>query len=467
MKIVFYTAMFPKLRHEWERVQMLGFGYLAAALRRAHPDLEIALAADETELLAARADVVGISCVTYTYNQARRVAAQVRAHSAATIVVGGPHVTALPERLGAEFDYGVIGEGEATLCELVSFLKSGGTQGGNTPDSIAGLVFWRDGERFITPPRPLIEPIDDLPHPDREFLKRQAAARRPSLPLMTSRGCPYDCAFCATTRHWQRMRMHSSDYVLEELDEVVRRYDPWQIVFEDDLLIADRKRLTRITEGILQRGYPRRVRFHVNGRANLITDEVAAQLRAIHCTSVFIGFESASDAVLGRLGKRAVSGEVNQRAIDILRRHGIGVVGSFILGTPGETFDDLHATYVFIKRNLDAFVQLDAGLLRLLPGTEIWELGLQRGLVDEALTGIVFEDEDIDDGWHQLLHRYPLLCDTLSRHELLGMFLAFQELANVVRERHANPQNINNMRLRRLAAELARRLMAKIGLKRK
>lgn len=460
MRIAFHTAMFPSLRSRWNRGQILGFGYLAAMLRRDHPEIEIVLTHDEEELFSSGAEVAGITCVTYTYSQARRIAAEFRARGGGVVILGGPHVTALPERLDREFDFGVLGEGEATLSELMAHLKEGRPAAELT--RIEGLVFWNDGERVINPRRPLTEPLDDIPHPDRELYNHDDALRRASLSLMTSRGCPYDCAFCATAKHWERLRTHSAEYVLEEIDQIVRHYRPWQIVFEDDLFIANRKRLVKIAEGILKRGYPRGLRIHVNGRANLINDEVCEILRSINCDSVFMGLESASDKTLLSLGKRGITCAVNQQAIDTLRRHRIKVVGSFILGSPGETFEDLHATYAFAQRNLEAFCRLDSGLLRLFPGTALWEEGMRLGLIDEPMTGILLEAQDVEDGWGYMTQRYPMLTQAVSRNELLGMHLAMQELCHAVRERNEHPRLVDNMGIRALAGALGRKILGKL-----
>lgn len=280
---------------------------------------------------------------------------------------------------------------------------------------------------------------------------------------MTSRGCPYDCAFCATTTHWQRLRSHSAAYVLAEVDEVLRRWRPWQIVFEDDLFIANRRRFEAIAEGLLTRGAQRRVRFHVSGRANLITDDVCELLRAINARSIFMGLESASDASLETLGKRNITAETNQRALDTLRRHGIRVAASFILGTPGETFADLVETYNFIQRNLDLLDRVDAGVLRLLPGTAFWEEGLKRGLIDEPMTGIVFDERDVADGWYSLNHRYPMLCTTMTRNELLAMYLAFKELSAAIYARGEGARGIETLGCRRIATHLAGRILRRFG----
>jgi radical SAM superfamily enzyme YgiQ (UPF0313 family) len=464
LKVAFHIAIFPALREEWDRPEVLGFGYLAAWLRRRYPDLDIILADTEEDLLAARADVVGLTCVTFTYGRARQIARRLRERTGARIVLGGPHVTALPERMDEEFDFGVLGEGEETLTALIGHLRA--SEPPEALASIEGLAFWREGRRVINPRRPLIEPIDQIPCPDRRIYRTQTGLHGGNVSIMTSRGCPYDCSFCASTSHWQRLRVHSADYVLEELDEVIRRYRPWQVVFEDDLFIADRRRLSEIAEGILRRGHHRRTRFLVSARANLLTDDVCGVLRSINTRTVFVGLESACDHVLLALGKKNITAQTNQQALDNAARHGLKVIGTFILGTPGETFDDLQETYCFVQRNLGVFQKMSAGVLRLLPGTPFWEQGMKRGLIDDRMTGIVFDERDVTDGWYSLNHRYPMLCTTMTRNELLAMYLVFKELSNFIRERNEGTRNIDVMSGRKIAGELLRRTLRRLRFRR-
>ena len=484
MKIVFHTAILPQLRAEWGSLQPLGFGYLSAYLKRARPDVETRLAHSEEELLAERAGVVALSAVTYNYGEARRAAAKVKEAFGATVVLGGPHVTALPERMDREFDYGVVGEGEETFKELIEHLISGKPLDGL--QEIMGLVFWSGDERVVTPPRPLIDPLDSLPFPDRALFSREApltggavapeggavALTGGAVSLITSRGCPFDCPFCASTSHWRRLRVHSAEYVIREIAEVAERYKPGLIQFEDDLFVADRKRLAAIAEEITRRGYHQRMKFHVSARSNLLTEEVCAILKTINTSTVFVGFESNCAATLQALGKRGATPETNQRAVDNVSRAGMKLIGSFIIGAPGETRDNAYETYQFIHRNLDAFASATTGVLRLLPGTEFWRRGMERGIIDENLTGIVFDSRDFD-GWFSLSQRYPMLCETMTRGELMALLLAFNELGAVVAERARvrelereaaalRARDINALGLKSTARALARKMISRI-----
>lgn len=462
MRIVFHTAVPPALRPHWDRSIMLGFAYLAAYLRRARPSLEIHVAEDEAAIAALRPDVLGISCVTDTYPHARVVAREARERLGAVTIVGGPHVTALPDWVDPEFDYAVLGEGEQTLLELIDQLAA--ARPAPEPEAIDGLVHWRQGTRIVNRTRALIEPLDELPTPDRHVYGAERL-RRGSVAMMTSRGCPYDCGFCATTTHWHKLRMHSAEYVIEELLAVAGEFRPWRVVFDDDLFIADRRRCARICEAILSNGLHRRLQFHVSGRANLLTDEVCAMLREINTRSVFIGVESANARVLKNLAKCNITPETNQRALDNLARHGITAAASFIIATPGETIDEAFESFTFIKANLDKISKMDAGPLRLLPGTRFWaDVMREHGPVD-GLPGLIHAERDTNDGWWRLREHYPSLAPAMTRGELRAVYAAFQELSACIEERNSGPRNIDTMGMRRIAAELGRRLVGRLGLR--
>jgi len=461
VRIAFYSAAFPQLQGELGEPHALGFAYMASYLKAALPAVEIVFAQNMKALLEAQADIVCISSLTYTYAKAREAARLVRDKTGATIVLGGPHITAIPRQMDPVFDYGVQGEGEETLVELIQQLLESNPP--RNPEQIASLLYWKNGELQINEKREPIQPLDRLPFPDYGILGDGSNTRRGLVSIITSRGCPYSCAFCASAAQWKGLRVHSARYVLEEIEMLIERFRPRRMIFQDDLFIANRMRLSKIVQGIRDRGHHRRTSFQVHGRANMLTDEVCRELRSINVREVFIGLESASDEVLRRLRKDGITAEINRQALDNMTRHGMKAVGSFILGTPGETPEDLYATYGFARDNIDAFSRIEYGALRLLPGTEFWDEGLAKDLIDQDLTGIVFEDQDIDDGWGSLKSRYPMLCDTMTRDELLSMCLAFEGLARIVNEKNEGARNVDAMGIRQIARELLHRAIKKLA----
>lgn len=304
-----------------------------------------------------RPQVVALTAITENWDRARNIAAWLRSClPKVKIIVGGPHISAVPSSLTIQMDVGVIGEGEQTFLELLM-------NGAKPSDRINGIVFYRDGKLIQTTKRDLIEPLDTIPYPDRGIFPRQIPSR--PVYIFTSRGCPYRCIFCSSSRFWGKVRFHSPLYVAGEIESLKRKgYN--QITIYDDCFVLDMDRVAKIADLVKNSG----IEFAVGGaRANLVTDEVATILKSMNVTSVGMGLESNSQKVLDWLQKGNTV-EDNQRAVNILRRHGLRVHCSFIRDIPIETKADLSATYGFIRRNNLSF---DMYSLMGFPNTPLWD----------------------------------------------------------------------------------------------
>jgi anaerobic magnesium-protoporphyrin IX monomethyl ester cyclase len=195
-------------------VPPLGLAYLAAVLEKEGLDVRIAdgsrglsMAKVLAELKAFDPNIVGISCTTPTFLDAIELAEAVRGtFLKAIIVLGGAHVTAIPQEAMLEevFDVGVISEGEMTFLELVEEIEDKGSLEAVDLGQINGLAYREGGRVVLTPPRDRIKDLDSLPHPARhllpplsEYRPTPASYRKlPAAVMMTSRGCPYGCTFC-------------------------------------------------------------------------------------------------------------------------------------------------------------------------------------------------------------------------------------------------------------------------------
>lgn len=370
----------PTAPHDVSWFEPLAPGYLSAWLRREFGDsVEFVRVAEPHE--AYGCDVLAISATSQDYERAKSFASTVRQTWQPTLtVVGGHHITFLPETLAPEFDIGVIGEGEATLADVVSVMLDADGEPWLRAAlmTVPGLVCHGARGPFLTPPRRGIDPLDTIPHPDRD------AVATPY--LSTSRGCPYGCTFCGSRSFWRGTRFFSAEYVVDEIEQILReRPNVGYVSLQDDLFIAHRPRLERIIELLIERKLSHVKPFGFAVRANLVNDKLCESIKRIAVGGVCFGAESGSDAVLKMAGK-GVTAEQNQRALDTLKRHGITCGCSFIVGFPDETEADVRSTYEFIQRNVDAG-KLAAGpgtivnVLSPLPGTRIWADALRAGKV--------------------------------------------------------------------------------------
>jgi radical SAM superfamily enzyme YgiQ (UPF0313 family) len=171
--------------------------------------------------------------------------------------------------------------------------------------------------------------------------------------------------------------------VIEEIRSVVTRYRPDYLSFWDDLFVADKKRLRSIVSEIRQANLHTRVAFSVACRAELVDEEVVDLLRQMNVTHVSLGLESGSDKILRDLKGAQVSVEQNARAVGLLDRTGIQVIGSFIIGSPEERIEDLEETLRFIKAA--PLARVGIFVLTPLPGTDVWDKAKEAGQVRDDM----------------------------------------------------------------------------------
>lgn len=412
----------------------VGLGYIAAYVSRAIPEVEVQIikgypAWIEQKVKEYKPDIVGISTVSQYYDMAVK-AADICHRLGSFVVIGGHHVSALPNSMTSSMDVGVIGEGENTMLEICRvFLDKGGERSAFA--DIPGVALSNGpGRPYLSEPRALHKPLDDLPFPARNLMH---ICRGESVDILTSRGCPYQCVFCAAGAFWKSVRFHSAEYVVAEIKEVVERYGSTRpIYFLDDLFVADLERVRKIAELIQQEPLLRGVKFSCTCRANLAHEELARVLAAMNVIEVMFGFESMSPDTLRYL-KPHVTVEDNQRAVDVFHRHGVNVIGFFVIGSPKETRREIEQTLAFARTA--PLHRIEAYFLTPLPGTTVWQYALERGILDE--TDVPWERLYIDrpddpvNGVH--------LSETTSLEDLRGYLRKFErtrkakDFANLIR----------------------------------
>jgi len=376
----------------------LGLAYIASYLRK-YGNFDNTVIIDKEEPLKAiqkkKPDVVGISSVTPEFSRAESLAKNIKEKFDIPVIVGSSHISSIPSNLHNCFDIGVIGEGEQTVLELVSLFESKGSFVPDMLKNIDGLVFHEGSNLHITNPRKQILPLDSIPFPARDLLKMKEyylqPRRVPHIPgkvaigthIMSSRGCPYRCVFCSSANFWKGIRFHSAKFVVEEIKDVFEKYKINTISILDDLFIANKKRVADINSLLKKEGLAGEIEFGCYGRANLIDDEMCETLKEMNVTSVAFGFESGSERILNYLKKGTVKATDNIHAIETCRKHSLKVTGSFMIGNPGETKEDLEMTRDFIRN-----YPIDTASLFIttpLPGTELWELAKKENLVSDDM----------------------------------------------------------------------------------
>lgn len=367
----------------------MGLAYLAAVLEKYGykveildaPALEIDYAKLPAELERRKPDIIGVTATTAVAPSAfktAQIAKQVVPD--ALVVMGGGHITFIPEEtMKAEpsIDVGVIGEGEYTLLELVETWEKGGDL-----SKVKGLILrGKDGSIKRTPPRPLIENLDELPFPARHLLpmeRYRVFGKQETLGLIfTSRGCPYNCIFCSSSLLFgKKFRARSPKNVVDEVEEFVETYKSNHVEFVDDLFIFDKKRVEAICREIKERGLD--ILWVCSARVDSADLELFKTLRRAGCVMIYLGVESGVQRVLN-LMRKGTKVEQAVRAVRMAKEAGLQVVASFVLGVPGETWEEALETIRFAKRLDPDFAQFS--LATPFPGTALYQYAKEKGLL--------------------------------------------------------------------------------------
>lgn len=312
------------------------------------------------------ADIIGISSITSTAPRAFQLAERFRSKGI-PVIMGGPHSTFLPEESLGHADYVVRGEGEETIVELLEHLESG-----LPPDDIKGLSFKR-GDAFIhNPDRPLLQNLDSGPIPDFDLVHNWG--KRTTIPIATSRGCPYGCKFCSVIQMFGRKyRFKSIDRVVEEIKAAASRKT--HIFFIDDNFAANKERTKALLRRLIAEGIT--IEWSAQVRTDVAGDkELLDLMTRAGCFMVFVGFESINPRTLSLYNKKQGLDDII-KCIKKLREASIRIHGMFVLGGDTDDIETIRSTLRFAKRLRINSIQFM--MLTPLPGTPVFDEFMQQG----------------------------------------------------------------------------------------
>jgi anaerobic magnesium-protoporphyrin IX monomethyl ester cyclase len=421
----------------------------------------------KSRVLSAKPDILGLKSNTLVYPQVISLANEIKKETDIPILIGGPHISFLPHTLPAPIDIGVIGEDEQTMFELMELYLRTGRFEVDALQDIDGIVYHRDGTTVITKVRDLIEPIDRIPFPDRSLFDMERYLRPMNVlhnyeylrgtSMITSRGCAYKCIFCDPWRFWRKIRLHSAEYVAQEIRLLVDQYGVEAIDIEDSLFVLDVERVEKIVELLDSYGILGKVKFSVEGRANLINERLLRALKRMNVVTLLMGLESGSERVLRYLKKGDIRLEHNKRAVELANQFGIGVFGSFMIGSPTETKEEMLETLEFIKRY--PMQRVGLGKTTPFPGCELWFWAKEKGFVQDDMdwTRFTLEPESVAHGsiyinemvpvsdFLRIVGEFQKVIDRKSLWSFLS-HLSFTNLVNYVRETLHNSKMRANIR---------------------
>jgi len=337
-------------------------------------------------------DIVGISVVSHQFSLANKISGEIKKFTKIPLIIGGPHISALPEQLkNSNFDMGVVGEGEQTFLEFLKYYQKSKNMDSENLKKINGLVFKdKFGKIVITKKRELIKDLDSLPFPALDILEMKENYSVPGPIgdgligirgyLMTSRGCPYNCVYCASNVVWERtVRWQSAERVVNDIKIWVNRYGTNYFIVFDDIMMANVERFKKIIYLLEKEGLTKKIKFALYARANLINDEMCKLLKRINVDYLSFGLESGSERMLKYLKKGTVTVEQGQKAVKLCNKYGFRVCGYFIVGSPGEKIEDLKETFKFLESPYLNSATIFCATP--LPGTELWDYAIKNGMI--------------------------------------------------------------------------------------
>jgi radical SAM superfamily enzyme YgiQ (UPF0313 family) len=353
---------------------------------------------------AAKPDLVGITSPFYTQMpQALKAARLVRQALPETpIVVGGASVTVRPEDYLAEpaVTAAVLGEGELVLPALAEAISQR-----RPPAGVRGIAYLDGGTVRATERMEYIKDLDSLPDPayhliDVERYMRVATTDatgrwrwrdRRVLTVLTSRGCPYKCTFCAAHVHMGRgYRVQSPGRVLAHVREVATRLGIRHLHFIDDNMAQNKDRFHAILDGLIamkKEGMPVAWETPIGMRTDKLTFDVLAKAREAGCQAIFLTVESGSQRVLDEIIDKHLRLESVVEAAEACKRLGLKARSGFIMGLPGETLEDMQMTVDFARRLKKQYgIRGHNTLATPLYGTRLYEICAEKGYLRQEMT---------------------------------------------------------------------------------
>ncbi|MBN2259459.1 MAG: B12-binding domain-containing radical SAM protein [Clostridiales bacterium] len=353
MRIVFITPASDFRRSHLYRLGSMSYGHsnaitgpliLGSLLKSAGHDVSVyeELYQDINFSKLTETDVFCIYTMTPNADRAYFIADKLRVDTHARIIIGGMHASFVPEEAAIHADQVVTGEAETVILDIIE---------GRITDQLVHA--------------PHLKNLDDAPYPDYTLLKTQCTCAN----VMTTRGCPFSCSFCTTSRMYHPYRRRSIESVIDEL-KVYKKQGFHYMNFEDDNFTADKERAKEICRRMIAEKLIFKETFFF-GRTDIAQDEELLKLlSSAHLNRVLIGMESINQESLDMIDKRQSVADIHQCG-ETLSHYNIRLIVSLILGIDGDSLADIqHAVDYAIKINA---YQLQPAILTPYPGTPIYQ----------------------------------------------------------------------------------------------
>jgi len=381
----------------------LGLAYLAAMLEKHKYEVRILdtqlfnLGVRETvnECREFMPDIIGIYTLTSSFKLVVKLSKELKKNLNVKIAVGGAHPTIEPIQVlqNNDINFSIIGEGESTFTELLKELEK------KNPNflKVKGLAFKHKGKIIYNGPRAPIKNLDEIPFPARHLLKMNLYKPSPNhykkLPYTTmtaSRGCPYACTFCSSSRIWkQHYRTRSVRNVIKEIKLLKKEYGTKDIGFWDDLWGVNPKWVEEFCYELKKSNLD--ISWSCELRVDSANKESLKKMADAGCWCIFYGIESLDQDVLNAINKKVSSKQIIN-ALKWTKEAGIEIRANFILALPRETPQK-------VKKMLKELVKIDIeyvkfNILTPYPGTKLYDE------IKQGKWGVMKEDKNKMTGYY-------------------------------------------------------------------
>jgi radical SAM superfamily enzyme YgiQ (UPF0313 family) len=379
-------------------------------------------------------DIVGVSIVTDNRFDAFSTVREIKRNFPSILIVaGGPHITLATEdtmKNIPEIDIAVVNEGEITFYEITeAFCEN------KKFENISGIFYKKDGAIVRTAPRPLINNLDELPFPafhlldikkyESFILIDEKERLFPAINLISSRGCPINCNFCSNTRLWGgKNRLRTPENFVGEIEFLMNRYGYKNFIFYDDTLNIDFNRLQTICDLIICKNL--NISWSCAIRVDQTSPDMLKKMKEAGCRVINFGVESGNYRIREKIIHKKISGEQIFKADREIFEAGIKGVGSFIVGSPGETKEEALETLEMMK-NLKSTPLIN--IVRVYPGTQLENYCRKNGLIPKDFSWANEGNlEKIAETFPGLYGKVPILTGKMTWAEIGDILIAWSKM---------------------------------------
>lgn len=304
------------------------------------------------------------------------------------VIVGGVHVGIYPRETFTveEIDYGVIGEAEETLPELIKAIKEG-----TDLAAVKGIIFRKNNNVVVTSQRGLLKDINNAPFPARDLIPNERyytfiSKRRNFSSIISSRGCPFKCIYCEQGRLLYRPR--SAENVIDEIKECYYKYNIKEFDFFDSAFTIQKERVNKICELIREEKLD--IYWSIRSRIDSVDEAMLSELAASGCKRIYYGIESGDSDILRTLKKDTDLDKIRKVSM-LTKKKGIDVFGYFLIGCPGETPATIEKTINFSKELDLEYAQFSN--TTPMPRTELYDMLLKENNNNDYWRGFILDKD--------------------------------------------------------------------------